>query len=172
MQEERTDFALCGTESAWPAILNRNKTNHFKRCRMPCQPAMWLDREQNFPKPVMVELMFVGPLSMAVVKGLKILAAFIMSAAVAKSRFVLVGWWLPCCSPSLEMDNPIGGLPGQRLSILEVLGGGAGYLSNEAALPVTPELQVPCSPLLPFCLLLLIQIISCTVSPFKNWRQQ
>ena len=77
---------------------------------------------------------------MAVIKGLKSLAAFIVSAAVAKSRFVLVGRWLPCCSPSLEVDSPTGGLPGQGLSsILAVLGGGVGFPCNEAVSPAMPE---------------------------------
>lgn len=77
---------------------------------------------------------------MAVVKGLGSLAAFIASAAVAKSRFVPVGRWLPCCSPSLEEDGPSEGVPGQGLSsILAALGGDAGYPGNEAALPAVPE---------------------------------
>lgn len=76
------------------------------------------------------------------VKALKSLAACIVSAAVAKSRFVVVGWccWLPCCSPSLDMEGPTGGLPSQRLSsILAVLGACVGCPCNEAASPAMPE---------------------------------
>lgn len=53
---------------------------------------------------------------------------------------MLVGWWLPCCSPSLEVDSPTGGFPGQGLSsILAVLGGGVECPCNEAASPAKPE---------------------------------
>lgn len=79
-------------------------------------------------------LLVLYHLTVAVVKGLKSLAAFIVSAEVAKSRFVLVGWWLPSCPPSLEVGSPTRGLPGQGLfSILAILGGGTGCSGNEAA---------------------------------------
>lgn len=75
---------------------------------------------------------------MAVVKGLGSLAALIASAAVAKSRFVLVGRWLLCCSPSLEEDGPSQGVPAQGLSSILAALGDAGYPCNEAALPAVP----------------------------------
>lgn len=61
-REDRTDLLTCGAESAWPATLNRNKTDRFKRHGMPCQPSTWPGRERNFPKPVTAELTSVSPL--------------------------------------------------------------------------------------------------------------
>lgn len=38
-QEERSEFARCGTESPWPATSNRDKTDCFRRYGVLCQLA-------------------------------------------------------------------------------------------------------------------------------------
>lgn len=74
------------------------------------------------------------------VKGLKSPTVFTVSVAVAKRALVMVGRWLPCCSPSLKVDGPTRDLSDQGLcSILAVLRWGVRCPWNEAASPAMSE---------------------------------
>lgn len=81
--------------------------------KVPCQSAKRLGREETFPNQSQQDWHLLA-LSCLIGchQGLKKPYCICTEWRAATSRFVRVGWWLPCCSPSLEVDSATWGLPG------------------------------------------------------------